>query len=139
VPVRVMSYRRSFGLVRTHVLCETAPARELDRDRELVYDALRAGRCYISVDAVAPARGFRFEAADVPMGGEAQAGRRTLHVRTPLPARLRLLRDGAEIATADGTVLDVDIEEPGAYRAEALRRSRGRERTWIVSNPIYLR
>ena len=80
-----------------------APTRELERDRELVYDALREGRCYIAVDAVAPARGFRFEAADVPMGGEAPAGLRTLHARTPLPARLRLLRDGTEIAAADGT------------------------------------
>src|SRR4051794_23112354 len=106
VPVRVMAYHRSFRLIRTHVLCEAMVARELERDRELVYDALRAGRCYIAVEAVAPARGFRFEAADVPMGGEAPAGRRTLHVRTPLPARIRLIRDGTEIATADGTTLD---------------------------------
>jgi hypothetical protein len=91
------------------------------------------------VDAVAPARGFRFEAVDVPMGGEAPAGRRTLHLRTPLAARLRLLHNGREIATADGTTLDAEVEEPGAYRAEALRHAKGRERTWILSNPIYLR
>jgi hypothetical protein len=139
VPVRVMAYHRSFKLVRTHVLCEQAPARELEHDRALVYDALREGRCYIAVEAVAPARGFRFEAADVTMGGEAPAGLHTLHVRTPLPARLRLLRDGTEIAAASGTTLDADVEEPGAYRVEAYRAARGRERTWIVSNPIYLR
>ena len=139
VPVRVMAYHRSFRLIRTHVLCEKAPARELEHDRALVYDALREGRCYIAVDAVAPARGFRFEAADVRMGAEVPAGRRTLHVRTPLPARLRLLRDGAEIAAAAGTTLDAEVEEPGAYRVEARRTSRGRERTWILSNPIYLR
>src|SRR5215211_5012535 len=74
VPVRVMAYHRTFRLIRTHVLCEEPPQRELERDRELVYGALRAGRCYIAVDSVAPARGFRFEAADVPMGGEAAAG-----------------------------------------------------------------
>jgi hypothetical protein len=139
VPVRVMAYHRSFRLIRTHVLCEELPARELERDRELVFDALRAGRCYIAVDSVAPARGFRFEADDVPMGGEAPAGRRTLHVRTPLAARLRVLRDGGEIASAEGTTLDADVEEPGVYRAEAVRTARGRERTWIVSNPVYLR
>jgi hypothetical protein len=139
VPVRVMAYHRTFRLIRTHVLCEEPPARELEHGRELVFDALRTGRCYIAVNSVAPARGFRFEAADVPMGGEAEAGRRTLHVRTPLPARLSVLRDGSEIASADGTMLDVDVEEPGAYRAEARRIARGRERTWILSNPIYLR
>ena len=134
-----MAYHRTFRFIRTHVLCDEPPARELERDRELVFDALREGRCYIAVDAVAPARGFRFEAADVPMGGEAPAGRRTLHVRTPLAARLRLLRDGREIASADGTTLDAEVEEPGVYRVEALRRAKGRERTWILSNPIYLR
>ncbi|HLM09825.1 MAG TPA: CehA/McbA family metallohydrolase [Thermoleophilaceae bacterium] len=139
VPVRVMAYHRSFRLIRTHVLCDREPARELERDRELVFDALRAGRCYIAVNSVAPAHGFRFEAADVPMGGEAPAGRRTLHVRTPLPARLRVLRDGHELASAEGTMLDADVDEPGAYRAEARRVARGRERTWIISNPVYLR
>ena len=75
----------------------------------------------------------------MPMGGEAPAGRRTLRMRTPLAARLRLLRDGAEIASTEGTSLDADVEEPGVYRAEALRPSKGRERTWIISNPVYLR
>lgn len=139
VPLRLMSYRRSFRFIRTHVLCTEPPARELERDRALVFDALREGRCYIAADSVAPARGFRFEADDVPMGGEAPAGRRTLHVRLPLTARVRLLRDGQELATTEGTSLDVEVEEPGVYRVEALRRAKRRERTWILSNPVYLR
>jgi len=139
VPVRVMAYHRSFRYIRTHVLLSEPPAGELERDRELVFDALRTGRCYIAVDSVAPARGFSFEADDVPMGGEAPAGRRTLRVRTPLAARLRLLRDGAEIASTEGTSLDADVERPGVYRAEARREAKGRERTWILSNPVYLR
>jgi len=139
VPVRLMAYRRSFRFIRTHVLCAEAPAGELEADREGVYDALREGRCYIAVDALAPARGFRFEADDAQMGAVVPAGRRTLRVRTPLAARLRLLRDGQEIESAEGTSLDVDVEEPGAYRVEARRRAKGRERTWILSNPIYMR
>ena len=139
VPIRLMAYRRSFRFIRTHVLCDEAPERELERDRGLVFGALREGRCYIAVDSLAPARGFRFEAGDLPMGAEGPAGRRTLSARTPLPARLRLLRDGKAIASADGTRLDHDIEEPGAYRVEALRHAAGRARTWILSNPIYLR
>jgi hypothetical protein len=139
VPLRVMAYHRSFRFIRTHVLCVEAPAGELARDSELVYGALREGRCYIAVDAVAPASGFRFEGDDVAMGGEAAAGRRTLRVRTPLAARLRLLRDGGEIGSAEGTSLDLDVEEPGVYRVEARRHAKGRERTWILSNPIYLR
>jgi hypothetical protein len=139
VPLRIMSYQRSFRFIRTHVLCERPPTGELEHDREQVFAALREGRCFIAVDSIAPARGFSFEADDVPMGGEALAGRRTLRVRAPLPARLRLMRDGAEIAGAGGTLLDAEVEEPGVYRVEALRSAHGRERTWILSNPIYLR
>jgi hypothetical protein len=139
VPLRLMAYRRSFRFIRTHVLCEETLSRDLEHDREQVYGALRAGRCYIAVDAIAPARGFRFEADDLAMGAEAPAGRRTLRVRTPLPARLRLFRNGEEIAGAEGTLLDREVEDPGVYRVEALRWAKGRERTWILSNPVYLR
>jgi hypothetical protein len=139
VPLKIMAYHRTFRYIRTHLLCSAPPTRELEPDRALVFEALQEGRCYIAVDSVAPARGFRFDGGDVPMGGEAPAGRRTLTTRTPLAARLRLLRDGAEIASAEGTSLDVDVEEPGVYRVEARRRAKGRERTWIVSNPVYLR
>jgi hypothetical protein len=139
VPLRVMSYHRSFRQIRTHLLCEKARTDDLEHDREQVYDALREGRCYIAVDAIAPARGFSFEADGLAMGAEAPAGRRTLRVRTPLPARLRLLRDGRAIAGGEGVALERDVEEPGAYRVEAYRLARGRERTWILSNPIYLR
>jgi hypothetical protein len=133
VPLRIMAYHRSFRHIRTHVLCEGPP------DREQVYGALREGRCYIAVDSIAPARSFRFEADDLPMGAEAPADRRRLTVTTPDDARLRLLRDGSEIAAAAGRTLQTEVEQPGVYRAEALRRSHGRERTWILSNPIYLR
>jgi hypothetical protein len=133
VPLRIMAYHRSFRHIRTHVLCDGPP------DAEQVYAALRHGRCYIAVDSVASAKGFRFEADDLPMGAEAPAAARTLHVRVPRDARLRLLRDGTEIAAADGRALEQRVEQPGAYRVEALRRRHGRERTWILSNPIYLR
>lgn len=139
VPLRTMAYRRSFRHIRTHVLADEALTGDVERDRELVYAPLHAGRCYIAVDSVAPARGFHFEASDLPMGAEAPAGRRTLTVRAPLPARLRLLRDGEEVGTASGTSLELDVEEPGVYRAEAYRHAHGRERTWVLSNPIYLR
>ena len=133
VPLRIMAYHRSFRHIRTHVLCERPP------DRDQVFGALREGRCYIAVDSIAPARGFRFEADDLPMGAEAPAGRRRLTVTTPTDAKLRLLRDGSEIAAVAGRTLEAEVDQPGVYRAEALRHKHGRERTWILSNPIYLR
>ena len=143
VVVRLMGYRRSFRHLRTHVLADAPLSGELDRDRELVYRPLRDGRCYLAMDSVADARGFRFRAegedGELPMGAETRARRLALRVDLPAAGRLRLLRDGRELASSEGRTLEHAVEEPGVYRVEAYRRARGAERTWIVSNPIYLR
>jgi hypothetical protein len=144
VPLRLMAYRRSFGFLRTHLLADRPLTRELDRDRETVYEALRAGRTYLAMDNVAPARGFRFwaeGARTLTMGDEAPAGEsRTLRAQLPHPARIRLMRDGTEIAAAvDSTALEHETADPGVYRIEAYREKAGHQRTWILSNPIYLR
>lgn len=123
VPLRMMSYRRSFLQLRTHVLAPEPLNRDLEHDRALVYDALREGRCYIAVDALAPATGFQFWADDA------------LHARLPRRARLRIVRDGAVFHEADADSLDLEVDSPGVYRLEAELRGR----TWILSNPAYLR
>jgi hypothetical protein len=143
VPLRLMSYRRSFRHMRTHVLCEEALTGDLDHDRDQVYSALRAGRCYIAVDSVSPARGFGFWATSptgaVPMGSEVPAGDWTLHASLPRPGRLRLLCDGEEVVNREAPTIARKVSEPGVYRVEAYKEAYGRERTWIISNPIYLR
>jgi hypothetical protein len=143
VPLRLMAYHRSFRLLRTRVLLENALSGDTERDREAVYAALRAGRCYLARDSLAPARDFSFW-ADGPrrleMGEEnGHAKGLTVHVRTPRPARIALLRDGQEVATREGEALDHPAEQPGVYRVEATVTAHGRQRTWILSNPIYLR
>jgi hypothetical protein len=144
VPLRLMAYHRSFRYLRTHVLCEQPPTGELDHDREQVYAALRAGRCYLAVDSIAPARGFDFWAecagSELPMGSEAQDRAVTLRARVPRRARLRLIKNGELVGTEDAaTELARDVAGPGVYRVEAQRRRHGRDRTWVISNPIYLR
>src|SRR3954463_1107848 len=140
VPLRLMSYARSFRHLRTHVLCEEPLSGELEHDRDQVYSALRAGRCYMAVDSLAPSRGFSFHTdAGLPMGSEIPAAPITLQARTPRPAKLRLLKDGKELKSTGSAELDRRVEEPGVYRVEARISAYGRERTWILSNPIYLR
>jgi len=141
--LRLMGYKRSFRHLRTHVLCDRPLGGELERDRDAVYAALREGRCYLAVDSVAPARGFSFWAEGpggaLPMGAEASAGTWTLHARLPAAADVTLVRDGREEMAVEGSALAHPVEEPGVYRIEARRRAHGAERTWILSNPIYLR
>jgi hypothetical protein len=144
VPLRLMAYKRSFRFLRTHLLSERPLVGELEPDRDAVYSALRSGRAYIAMDSLAPARGFDFRAdggQPLLIGDEAPAGvNRLLRVELPRAARVRLLRDGAEVASAiSATALEHETDRPGVYRVEAYLRSHGRERTWILSNPIYLR
>jgi hypothetical protein len=144
VPLRLMAYRRSFRFLRTHLLADRPLEEDLERDRETVYETLRAGRAYLAMDSLAPAPGFAFwteEEHPLVMGGETKAGEpRTFHARLPRPARMRLLRDGHEVATAtDASSLQHDSSEAGVYRIEAYLHSHGRDRTWILSNPIYIR
>ena len=125
--VRPVGYARSFRQLRTHVLCEEPPTGELEHDREQVYSALRAGRSYIAVDALAPARGFAFWAE-----GD------TLHARVPRPAELRLVGNGREVVRVTGAELEHSAAEPGPHRVEVRLHAHGRDRTWILSNPIHL-
>ena len=138
VPLRLMGYARSFRQMRTHVLVTDLPSGSLQADRALVYSALREGRCYIAVDGLAPARGFSFwGSGGLVMGDEATfASPQTLCASAPRPAELRLIRDGSVVAGARASAsLERAADRPGVYRVEA----RLRDRTWIVSNPIYLR
>ena len=141
-----MKNARYFGLLSTYVSLTEAPkgGEHGEADLELVYDALREGRCYLSVDAIAPGRGFRFwaesqDGAQAMMGEEHPAGRWTLRASVPEAARLVLLRNGSPVAEANGTGLEHEATEPGSYRIEAHRHWRKRERPWIYSNPVYLR
>jgi hypothetical protein len=135
VPIRLMSYARSFRYLRTHVLCPEPLSGSLEQDRALVFDALRSGSCYLSVDSLGPPRGFSFEAGDVPMGAEAPFERQTLMASVPRPAQLRLVRNGRQIASVEGSSLEWQTDSPGVYRVEAHLA----ERTWILSNPVYLK
>ena len=144
VPLRLMAYKRSFRFLRTHLLLERPLSGELEPDQAAVYSALAAGRAYIAMDSIAAARGFDFwcdGAGRLSMGEEApvNAGM-VLRAHLPRRARVRLLRDGSEVAAvSDGDRLEYAVDAPGAYRVEAYVSHLGRERTWILSNPVYLR
>jgi hypothetical protein len=143
VPLRLMAYRRSFAYLRTHVLVAGSTGRDAARDRAAVYTALREGRCYLAMDSLAPARGFRLWAdgsEHVEQGAEAAADdRMTLHARLPEAAELTVRRNGVSIVEHQGAAIDLPVPKPGVYRVEASLPAHGRMRTWILSNPVYLR
>jgi len=164
-------YRGIFGLLRLHVLVDrpdTSGRADRTADESAIWDALRHGRFYNAVEAVADASGFRFEAFDEAVGpmradlttrprlspiygmgdtivpGLTAAKRIRFRVLVPHRFRkeIRLLRDGRVIAATDGNTLDAPSEGPGVYRVEVYLRERtplGKDIPWIVSNPIYVR
>jgi hypothetical protein len=137
-----LSHAATFGLLRTHLLCERPLTGDPEVDRRTIVAALRAGAAWLACPCVAPAYGARLWArrADgtiIPMGGEGPAGAAAavLHVRLPQAADVRVLRDGALIEQAHAAALDVPISAPGVHRVEA--RIDGR--LWVLSNPVHLR
>ena len=146
-PVRrvVFPYDYLFRAVNTHLLLEQPLSADFGRDRGAVLDALQRGRGWVGYDLPASTRNFRLwvesEGRKLQMGEAGSlppAGARIL-ASLPQPAHLKLVRAGeGPIWEGRGDRLDYLATRPGAYRLEAWRRFRGRERGWIFSNPVYL-
>ncbi|MBI3867706.1 MAG: histidinol phosphatase [Verrucomicrobia bacterium] len=133
-------YYRSFRNVSTHVL-----AAELDEAS--VRAALKAGRAFVAHDWMCDATGFRFEALTAGgervglMGDEVKwVPGLKLKASLPVPALIRLLRHGEEVARSEGRELfEFPLAEAGAYRLEAWLQLDGEQRPWVFSNPVYVR
>jgi hypothetical protein len=135
-----LSHRRTFDLLRTHLLCERPLSGEPEADARTLLAALAAGAAWLACPYVAPAAGSRLwaerlDGSVVPMGAEAPAGRSVLRVRLPREADVRVVRNGAPVHEARGAALDFDVGEPGRYRVEA----RVNGHVWLLSNPVHLR
>jgi hypothetical protein len=132
----VISFRNS----ATHVLAPRL-------DEPALRAALRAGHAFVAHDWMCDATGFRFAACDsrgrqaAIMGDEVKrVPGLMLTARLPLPAHVRLLRYGQEVAKSDGKAeFQFAVREAGAYRLEAWLDLDGEFRPWIFSNPIYVR
>src|SRR5262249_19474838 len=134
-------YERSLRYVSTHIL-----ARELTE--RSVREALRSGHAYVSHDWLCDARGFAFvltpkgapKAASAVMGDAVSfKPEDVLRVATPLVSRLKLMKNGEVIQTANTDHLEFEVKSPGVYRVEAWLDLDGEQRPWIWSNPIYIR
>ena len=108
-----------------------------------VRETLEAGRAYVSFDWLADATGFDFAATSKTdrheMGSQLPyAEGLQLRAQAPLPAKWRLMRNGAVASESDGRTLEATVKEAGVYRVEAWLDIAGEKRIWILSNPIYI-
>ena len=131
--VKFAPYDVMFRLSRTHVLI---PSDTLTA--EAVYEALRKGHAYFSMELVTEASGVSFTAEDGDrvvgiMGDEVRlTPALRLNVRLPISAYLVMFRDGHTLATAIEREWTLPVTEPGVYRFEATRHGK----PWVFSNPI---
>lgn len=86
-----------------------------------ILQSLKEGKGFTALEARGEARGFLFE----------QKGK-TLEVRTPLEAEIKLLHGGRPVELAHGKSLIFHAREPGVYRVEVYRDGK----IWILSNAI---
>lgn len=141
----IFPYQYHFKSVNTHLLLPTELTGELEVDRGLIYDTLRAGRAFVGYDLPFPSTGFEFSASageqTAIMGEEIdfQEGL-TLNIAKPLPAECLLLKDGVLVKKWRNR-LEHSFEPTsgGVYRVEVYLPYRGLRRGWIYSNPIYIR
>ena len=138
------SYDASFAAFSTRVVLGTPLTGNAGSDARSVMAALRAGRVFTGVDAVAAPAWVDFHAtlgsAEVQMGEErpfVNDSMLTVHSTAATGTTAVLLRNGAEVLTSLTGELQYRPSEPGAYRVEL--RHAGTRVPWVVTNPIYLR
>jgi len=127
-------YVVSFRHVSTHVLADAAAERSLRR-------ALALGRTYVAFDWMGDPSGTVFRAfrgrESHPPGARVRGGGGLrLQAALPLPARVRILRDGAVVEEREAALVEAPGDSPGVYRMEADLRIGGEWRPWILTGAI---
>jgi acetyl esterase/lipase len=126
--------------VTTHVLSQSPKEQDLA-------ESLAEGHAYVAHDWLADPAGFAFFAETYfgvfEMGDQvtynSHTGPTMIQAHVPIPAKLRLLRNGDTVAEASGQHLMYEAEDEGAYRLEVALNVDGEDRPWIFSNPLYVR
>ena len=150
----IFNFRYAFRTIRTHILTErpfkhnplTHPSPLVGEgggeDIEIVYQAIKDGRVYISNDYWHSAKGFSFTISDgekeVCIGGEffLKAKPAFIKVNLPVNGLIRVILSGEKIYETSDTECSLEIKEKGVYRIEVYQKILRKYRPWIYSNHI---
>ncbi|MGC9467073.1 MAG: CehA/McbA family metallohydrolase [Anaerolineae bacterium] len=140
---KILPYDYLFRCVNTHVLTEEPLTGDVDTDKQLIYNALRAGRTWVGYDLPHTTRGFRFRmesgsASAVPGEELRRLGAINITVTLPASGEIHLLKNGDVIQKAVGHSLTYTSAEAGIYRIEVYRRFKARRVGWIFTSPIFV-
>ncbi len=142
--VEIFAYKVLFKSVRTHVLTDEPIAANSKEDYEtgvnLILDALKNGKCFISNHYYGSAKGFRFFAEfrgiTCNMGDDITniGSPVILKVLVPKECRIRLIHNGVLVDEIIAMNASWNAEKAGIYRVECWQGDKG----WIFSNHIRL-
>jgi hypothetical protein len=147
-PFPIPSYEQVFRSFGIRVQLEADFSGDPEKDAALLLSAIKQGRVYTAIDALAQPGRFRFEVESGTSG--AQPGRvvsvahpRDVVLEADLPqgGELRLFKDGTLIAqTTQPTLRFQTGDQPATYRAEVVLSPMQNSSPvpWILSNPIYV-
>jgi hypothetical protein len=140
-----LSYDFLLNSINIHLLVQKRLPKDHAEAKDIIYEAMRAGRLFVAHDNLSDARGSRFEfvaedGSNLLMVEEGDSYPGELFVELPQPGEIRLLRDGEMVRRWRGRESVYHVEEKGVYRVEIYKHVfLFGWRPWIYSNPIYLR
>jgi hypothetical protein len=144
ITIEALPFQRAFRFVRTHVCTRQPLSGKNQEDIALLLNALRYGACYTAMEYFQASAGFSFLVKqynkEYTMGDSLLLTDDTqILITLPVPARTRIIRNGALVMEKAGQEICLPLKENGVYRVEAYLKSYGKYRPWIFSNPIYIR
>ena len=140
--VEIFPYKVLFKSIRTHLLLDEKiekgkSVNQLKKAKELIYNCLKEGRCFVANDYHGDSKGFRFFAESgntiYQMGDEIKRNNNTiLKVISPQKGEIRLIKGGKKIETVESDKAEFKVTRKGVYRIEVYLN----EKAWIFSNHI---
>ena len=147
VHLPIPGYEATFRTFSNHVVLDQPLSGDPAKDAPALIDALRRGRLYSVIDALASPGGLSLTAAsgsqtaivgdDLAVDGDVQV---RAAVTAPPGTRIVLLKNGERVhEVTDGALEMNGGRDVAVYRVEAFVRNApgGPPVPWIVSNPIY--
>ena len=145
--LQLPSYEAAFRTFSLNVQVNEALKGRAVEDAATVLEAIRRGRVFTAVDAIASPAALDFTATDGPVTAgvgdvlpdNGHDVRFLARAAIPAGASLVLLRDGAVVRESPSNTVEYSTRAPGSYRVEV--RVAGAPGTppipWIVGSPIF--
>lgn len=146
----IPSYEASFRSFSTRAILDRPPAGDAAADARLLLDAIRNGRVFTVIDAIATPGFLDYQArkgaenTPLRMGSVGPGEVSAISVKASLPpgAAMVIVNGGSELrrTTTAPYVTDLEPAARGAFRVEVrTARAPGNPPVpWLVSNPIYV-